>query len=295
MSLGSPSSAKPQLVILLLLFACISTASAQRGAQHAKLSLITERTAIPAGSSEWIGLRFELEPGWHIYWTNPGDSGEPPKVTWHLPNGIQAGDLQFPAPQRIKDHSLVDYGYQGNVVLLSKLTVPSTDTSNQAEISADVRYLVCREVCVPAKEHLSLNLPEKAANSSADANLIQKTQEQLPQQVPSGRVRLSAVSTAHTFVIKVAGHHPDLGPISDFIPLDEQVIDNVSQPDIEAGKDAQMITLKKSEQLDHPVKELRGLLITHDQAYWATIPVTQLNKATSRKTNSQKDHSSKKS
>src|SRR5579872_3201624 len=76
--------------------------------QHAKLSLIAEHASLAPGRQEGMGIRFELEPGWHIYWTNPGDSGEPPQVTWHVPNGMQASNLEFPTPQRLADHGMTD-------------------------------------------------------------------------------------------------------------------------------------------------------------------------------------------
>src|SRR5207237_10169314 len=134
-----------RIAAVMLTFCAISCAYSQSDRQqHAQLSLVSEKDSLAPNSSQWIGLRFELEPGWHIYWTNPGDSGEPPKVAWHLPDGVQAGELQFPAPQRIQDHGLVDYGYQGDVVLLSKITFPQSGTLTKAEIAADVKYLVCR-------------------------------------------------------------------------------------------------------------------------------------------------------
>lgn len=240
--------------------------------QHARLSLISERTALTPGSSQWIGLRFDLEPGWHIYWTNPGDSGEPPKVTWNLPNGIQAGDLQFPAPQRIKDHSLIDYGYQDKVVLLSQLTVPRSSTFNKADIAADVRYLVCREVCIPGKDHVSVSLPmSENAKTSPDENTIQDTKLRLPQPLPAG-VRLSGAAEGDFLVVTVSAKRPDFQSIKDFLPADAPVVDNTAAPIVEPGKDLMRIKLKKSDQLDHPISQLRGLLITSDKAYNVTIP-----------------------
>jgi DsbC/DsbD-like thiol-disulfide interchange protein len=265
-------------------FCCFSCALAQGPKQqHARLSLISERTALTPGSSEWIGLRFELEPGWHIYWTNPGDSGEPPKVTWRLPNGIQAGDLQFPAPQRIKDHSLIDYGYQDKVVLLSRLTVAASGMSNKADIAADVRYLVCREVCIPGKEHLSVTLPVgENAQISPDESTIQDTRVRLPQSLPAG-VRISGAFEGDFLVVTVTSKRLDFHPIRGFLPGDASIVDNSAAPIVEAWKDGTRIKLKKSEQLDHPISQLRGVLITSDKAYNVTIPIKS-QATSSRKT-----------
>ncbi len=65
---------------------------------------------------ERVGLYFKLEPGWHIYWKNPGDAGEPPHIQWTLPKGITVGPMQFPAPKRLPLGPLMDFGYEDEVL-----------------------------------------------------------------------------------------------------------------------------------------------------------------------------------
>ena len=245
--------------------------------EHAHISLIA--TPLDSSASQWIGLRFQLDPGWHIYWTNPGDSGEPPKVTWHLPSGFQAGDLQFPAPHRIPDHGMTDYGYEGDALLLSKLTIPAGATSNKSEIAADIRYLVCREVCIPAKDHVSLNLADRNAGG-----LLQDAHARLPESLPDG-VHARAAAGSEAFLLSV-GPTSRLGQITDFIPADAQVIDNSAKPEIAKSGAMTSVRLKKSEQLDHPVRELKGLLIANGKAYNVVVPVTAMK--SSRKTSAPK-------
>jgi thiol:disulfide interchange protein DsbD len=265
-------SVKLTAIIALCVLSNAFGQSASR--QHARLSLISYLSAIAPGQSEWIGLRFELDPGWHIYWINPGDSGEPPKITWHLPSGMQAGDLDFPTPQRIPDHSLMDYGYEGNIVLLSKLTIGNPLTSKQLDIGADVKYLVCREVCLPGKDHLSLALPvATGAGSAPAASEIEAAERRLPLPLPHS-VRVSAISSQDLFVLTIASTGGSLRKITDFIPADAQVIENTLRPTIKSDIGRVVIRLKKSEQLDHPVSQLRGLLVAGDRAYNVVVPVT---------------------
>lgn len=259
--------AKISLRTVAVVFLCAASALAQGSKpQHAHISLIASP---PDSGTQWTGLRFQLDRGWHIYWTNPGDSGEPPKVTWHLPSGVQAGDLQFPAPHRIADHGMTDYGYEGEAVLLSKLTIPVGATSNKPEIAADVRYLVCREVCIPAKDHVSLNLADQNGNNF---NLLQAARALLPEKLPHG-IHARAAAGAEAFLLSV-GPISRVGQITDFIPSDAQVIDNSSRPQITNSGMTTQIKLKKSEQLDHAVPELRGLLITNGKTYNVVVPVT---------------------
>lgn len=259
---------KISLPMVAVIFLCAVSALAQSlKPQHAHISLI----AGPPESSgtQWIGLRFQLDPGWHIYWTNPGDSGEPPKVTWHLPPGLQAGDLLFPAPHRIADHGMTDYGYEGEAVLLSKLTAHAGATSNKPEVAADVKYLVCREVCVPAKDHVTLNPADQTISSTI---LLHDAEVRLPENLPHG-IHARAAAGAEAFLLSV-GPISRVGQITDFISSDPQVIDNSTKPQITKSGVTTQVRLKKSEQLDRAVPELRGLLITKEKAYNIAVPIT---------------------
>ena len=95
---------------------------------NGRLELVAERQWIAAGHPFNVALQFELEKGWHVYWVNPGDSGEPPRVTWDLPAGITAGDIEWPAPRRLGTASIVDYGYEDAVTLI----VPMSADANLA-------------------------------------------------------------------------------------------------------------------------------------------------------------------
>jgi DsbC/DsbD-like thiol-disulfide interchange protein len=68
---------------------------------HAEVTLVSEASAVEPGKPFRIGLRFVLAKGWHIYWVNPGDAGEPPHLDLLLPQGAIASDISWPAPVRI--------------------------------------------------------------------------------------------------------------------------------------------------------------------------------------------------
>lgn len=279
MNSGTLSTIQRAIATLGVTFCGLTSAYPQASKiQHVHLSLVSEHGSVASGGSQWVGLRFQLDPGWHIYWSNPGDSGEPPKVVWQLPSGFKTGDLQFPTPHRIADHGLTDYGYEGDVVLLSKLTAPS-GAASKTEIGADVRYLVCREVCMPGKDHVSLSLAGgEDEKSSSQAELIRGAQANLPQSLPPG-ARVSADLVPDAVLITVRGQNTVMGEIRDFIPSDAQVIDNSTRPMISASGAVWKIRIKKSEQPNNPsITRLRGLLITSTKAYNVDVPVTPVKK-----------------
>src|SRR5271163_108818 len=80
-------------------------------ALHVTVQLVNKDNGVQVLNDIDAGLYFKLDPGWHIYWSNPGDSGEPPKIEWHLPDTIAPGAIEFPAPKRLPLGPLMDYGY----------------------------------------------------------------------------------------------------------------------------------------------------------------------------------------
>jgi len=118
---------------------------------HVQLTTLTDFLHRPG--SNGAGLYFKLEPGWHIYWENPGDSGEPPHIRWTLPDGITAGPLQFPPPSRLPLGPLMDFGYAGEVIFPLELNVAGTAAIGPAILHANVDWLVCREVCIPGRSN----------------------------------------------------------------------------------------------------------------------------------------------
>lgn len=134
----------------------------------AKVRLISEHKSVAPGAETWLGVEFDIAPGWHIYWPGQNDSGYAPTVAWTLPEGFTVGELQWPTPHRhILPGNILDHIYEGRVVLLAKLTSPATLTPNQPiPIAAHVEWLECEEGCVQQEADVTLTL---AATASAPA------------------------------------------------------------------------------------------------------------------------------
>ena len=124
-------------------------------------TLIAEHASVQPGGSTRVGVYFEIEDGWHIYAQDPGDAGLPTEVTWSVPDGASVGPLEWPAPQEFLDPGEIrTFGYDGAVVLRAPLTL--TTSSHQVStlpIEAEVKWVACREICLPGKATLELTLP----------------------------------------------------------------------------------------------------------------------------------------
>jgi len=127
---------------------------------HVNVGLTTEVKSIQPGRSFSVGLFFELEKDWHTYWLNPGDSGLPVAISWKLPPGFSHGDIQWPYPTRLGTDSVVNFGYEEEVLLITDIKAPpDAKIGETIKIEANVEWLVCKEECLPGQALLTLSLP----------------------------------------------------------------------------------------------------------------------------------------
>ncbi len=134
---------------------------------HVEVDLLAEKTAAVPGSTMTVAVRERLEPGWHTYWINPGDLGEPTSIEWQLPQGLSAGPILWPIPHIIPVGPLAEYGYDDEVLLLTEIKVPEKIEGDSVTLAGKVSYLVCREICIPEEAHVELTLPVQATGPAA--------------------------------------------------------------------------------------------------------------------------------
>jgi thiol:disulfide interchange protein len=150
----------PLLGLLSLLVAPLGAWAQPVVSPHATTELVAETAGAAPGSTVWVAVVQTLDKGWHTYWRNPGDAGEATSIHWTLPPNWRAGDITWPTPRRLPVGPIMNYGYEGRVVLPVPVQVPlSAKAGENVQITAAVDYLVCAEVCVPGNATVSLSLP----------------------------------------------------------------------------------------------------------------------------------------
>ncbi|HEX7761819.1 MAG TPA: protein-disulfide reductase DsbD domain-containing protein, partial [Caulobacteraceae bacterium] len=159
----------PLIAPLLALALAAPALAAPVQALHLTADLVAETTSAAPGSTVWVALVQKIDKGWHTYWRNPGDAGEATKIVWSLPPGWQAGDIVWATPKRLPVGPIMNYGYEGQVVLPVPIQVPASAAPGQTmTLKAAVALLVCADVCVPADANVSLNLPIASGTPAAD-------------------------------------------------------------------------------------------------------------------------------
>lgn len=180
--------------VVLLLFYCSVLISSMltnghaattgwQTAKHLKAELVSEYRQVTPGQTVRLALHFVPDDHWHTYWQNPGDSGLATSLSWQLPDGVTAGDIQWPTPHAIAIPPLVNYGFEGNTVLLSDLSIAADYASDTIAIQLQADWLVCEEICIPAEAQFSLTLAVGSDAILADEQsaLFRRAEQQLPQ------------------------------------------------------------------------------------------------------------------
>ncbi|MCC7292295.1 MAG: thioredoxin family protein [Phycisphaerales bacterium] len=167
-----------RVAIALGVLLCSSTTAFSQpfggGPPKVKPSLFASVKQVVPGQPFDVAIRMEVEAGWHVYWSNPGDSGMSPSAKWTLPEGSTAGPLRYPVPKKhvtdLGGQPLVTYILEGKPVLLTTITPPPALTGDRFKVQLDLRWLVCKESCVPEDKSLRLELPVAAAGSAPAAD-----------------------------------------------------------------------------------------------------------------------------
>lgn len=233
--------------------------------QHVSVTLLVPPQQLFPGQTFTAGLDFQMQPGWHIYWINAGDSGEPPTAQWKLPSGITAGPMEFPAPRRLPLGPLMDFGYENQVVFPVPFRIsPHFHPARlQVPIRAHLRWLVCREVCIPEKGEVLVHraalhaAPAIAVTDPTSAALVARFQQLLPRPLPSGdAAHFRATSRGFVLDVRTGSRQGS----AEFFPLDSSIIANAApQPATPLARGIQL-SLTRDPTLTSPPQELNGLL-----------------------------------
>jgi thiol:disulfide interchange protein DsbD len=171
--------------------------------RHVKASLVAETEAVRPGQPLTAGIRLEMEPGWHTYWRNPGDSGLPTRATWDLPAGFVAGEIRWPYPNRFTTGPLVSYGYEHDVLLPVEIRVPAALAASEVRIAARVDWLECLEACLPGRADVSLTLPvTRSAPPGRHAAVFAEARRRLPSKDPAWRFSASSAAGSLSLVVR---------------------------------------------------------------------------------------------
>ncbi len=235
---------RPPLPCLLLALAGLGLGSARAGAPEQPLVTVTavaERDQLVPGQAMWVGLRYEIAPGWHIYWENPGDSGLATTVELAPGPGLTTGPLRWPGPDRFDlPGGIANFGYHEEVVLLTELTPRAQlRVGERARVAWSTTWLACKEACVRGEAEGTLELPVGSVATSRRSEVL----DAWVRRLPAGAENVGAVerwqgpASAPERVVFVRGATRAL-----FFPS-RALLDALSSERIEPGPEGVTLTL----------------------------------------------------
>ena len=280
------------LLALLLLAApawAQSSGSAEDLSPHSEALLASEVASVQPGEAFTVALRMTMEAGWHSYWMNPGDAGQPTRIDWALPPGFTADSIRWPHPHRIDAGPLTSYGYSDEVLLLTTITPPDDlEPGTEVQIGGDAAWLICADICLPAEApDLRLTLPVRAeppAPSDEWSGAFAEARAQLPRTLPNWS--FEAVRSAGSYALKVTPPEDQTASLegTHFFPSEKAVLDHAAPQPLSKEEDGSyLLALQQSEYAQAPAERLRGALVAPDgeawgprgdvQALWVDAPV----------------------
>lgn len=246
--------------LMLVVAAAVGTAAPSHAASRvpladpAKARLVAEAGAIAPGQTVWVALHLDIEPGWHVYWRNPGDSGLPTEIAWTLPAGFAAGDIAWPGPVRFVVGDIGNYGYAGSVDLLVPIAAPTDlkmanlKPGGSAPIGANATWLACAEICIPGEAKLALDLPIAATPAAPDpavAGQFAAARARLPQPA-TFESRFTASAKELRLSIPAAALAGIDKPAAAFFPTEANVVEAAPKPRQEARADGLDLLLARA-------------------------------------------------
>lgn len=222
---------------------------------QARVSLLSETERPLPGSHFYLGVLFELHEGWHIYWQNPGDSGTAPNFDFTSPADFEIKPIEWPTPKKIPVAHLVNYGYDGKVLLLAPVVAPET-FNFPLTFSARGEWLACKEDCIPGEGLFSITLTGSKTQSAEVADLFVREKAKIPSE---GASILESALISESEVRLVLGRHFD-NP--SFIPITPRLIRYAAPQELDRFSDRPggVLRLKRGSIRSHP-SSISGLLI----------------------------------
>ena len=259
------------LIALWLALAAGAAFSQPATTPHVRVELAAETAGAAPGSTLYAAVILTAEKGWHTYWRNPGDAGEATKIAWSLPPGWKAGDIVWPTPKRLPVGPIMNYGYEGRVMLAAPIEVPADAKPGAREtLGAKVDYLVCAEVCVPGAATVSLATTVVAGKPATDPTWGQVIDADLAAAPKPAGLSARFQRVGPRLALAVAG--PVLAGAAPaeayFFPYDDTLIDQSKPQTAERGARGLTLSLTPGTAFARGAPQhAAGVLAIDDKAY----------------------------
>ena len=244
---------------------------------HLEAELVSEVRAVEPGRPFTVALRLRHEPHWHTYWKNPGDSGMATAIHWGVPEGFRAGAPQWPTPARLPIGPLTNFGYEGEVFLLTDIEPPERlATVGRITIAADADWLVCKEICIPGSARLTLSLAVAGRGAEPDprwAPAVGRARADLPRALSGWSAEVSERDGSITVaLLPSSGRSARIDRLT-FFPDEDGIIQNAAEQKLVRQGNRYRLNVAASQGLGSR-SSVTGLLVA-EPGWGVDLPVAE--------------------
>ena len=226
------------------------------------LSLNLREPWIQPGKPFQVALGFKIEPKWHIYWVNPGDTGTPTEVRWKLPAGFKVQSVRWSRPERHESTAAVSYAYEDRAYAVATILAPPNQESGAANLTVDANWLICNEICLIGKGSKTAAFPVRAADSGTSPAKPDFWQEIVDALPPPAVGSFSAEVKGKEYMLKFEpGKAASKTPKSAyFYAYSSSVVDHGKPQNLSANAGVLLLRIPRSSYEKGPAKSLEGVL-----------------------------------
>ena len=223
------------LLLGLTLSAVPGQAQSTARTPHVTVSLIPEQLDLAPGAATRLAIRFEIEPGWHLYFAYPGQSGVGTRFVWQLAGGGSVDSLEWPVPERLVTEGLVTQVYQGDFTVATRVHAGSTGQATH--LSVAVSWGICRTQCVTDDALLRLTLLAGATRPNPEWASVAPALKHLSRTIPGLTASAVRQGSGLSLILRPAKALPPGAHRLTFYPLDGTVVDTcvVAVPRLSGG------------------------------------------------------------
>jgi DsbC/DsbD-like thiol-disulfide interchange protein len=229
----------------------------------ASAKLVVDSYSLEKSRSIPIGILVELEKDWHLYWRNSGDTGIPTSVEFDLPEGITVSEIQWAVPKIFEFDGLASFGYEKKILLIADLTIPENFESESLSISAKVKSLICRDVCIPFNATISKEIELTNSFSAEDkiSELFAQARINLPEA--NNDFEVSVITAEENITVLIQNINSDKTKINSlyFLPYQNGIFKNTSEQNFKIKDNRIELKLHYDQFKTEELRELFGILV----------------------------------
>jgi thiol:disulfide interchange protein DsbD len=243
--------------------------------------LFADHDAGIPGKTIRLAVEQLIVPGWHTYWINPGDSGEPMKIQWGLPRGYKISDLLWPTPEHVPYGPLMNFGYSDRALMLADLDIPpGAEPGTTIPVRGHVSVLVCDEICIPESHDVALDLPIQSENKPVNDDIFTAAGAAFPQPVDwqtytdadanEVRIRITLPADAQKFMASTDE--------IEFFPLEWGYLQNAGDQTATYDSSTGTLTLRQTREGERNIAALKSasyIVKSGNTAYLVSGPIKQ--------------------